>query len=270
MQPPTISPTKRDQARQPVYEIARSKQQLVQAFELAHAAYCRTGIGVDHPSRMRLTPYHLLSTSEVMVARIEQTIFSTISLFGDGELGLPMVSMYKSKIDELRNSGVRLAELGSLADRREPRQARYIDTLASLGRLIAQAAAEQNIDALVAVVHPKHARLYKRILGFKQIGDCFACPYAKGAPGVPVCLEFNDHVGTKLHYQYFGISIPSEQLAPYVWESETRNYFQRVFKQDTQIASTIDLEDYYDFGVPANRPPAIDLRIRLGSPSEHI
>jgi len=86
-------------------------------------------------------------------------------MFGDGYLGLPMESMNGDQVRRLRNQGLRLAEIGSLTDHRES-QDRFINTFIQIGRLLAQIARARGIDAIVAAVHPRHARLYKRVMGF--------------------------------------------------------------------------------------------------------
>lgn len=223
----------------PVIEIARSKEDLIKAFTLTQESYCKAGLSNESPSGIRITPYHLLPKSDVLIAKIHGRVVSTVSLFRDGELGLPMEAIYPQEIESLRNNGLRLAEVGSLADRRHEVE-RFIELLAKMGRLLAQAAHSRCVDALVAVAHPKHARLYKRVLGFQQIGEYTECPYANGNPAVALYLRFNDKAGTELYNQYFGQKIPSEQLSEYVWEKETREYFTRILDCDAKIANVIN------------------------------
>lgn len=248
-------------------QLARSEDDLHQAFALTYRSYFRAGLAVDHPSQLRLTPYHLLPSSEVIIAKLDQTVVSTISLFGDGKLGLPMQSMYAREVDFLRNQGMRLAEIGALADRRvSPR--RFISTFAEMGRLLVQAAAARNIDALVAVAHPKHAKLYKRVLGFKQVGDHTDCPYANGNPAEALYLRFDDHLGTKLYDEFFNEPLPSDHLEPYDWEPETRDRFGRILDCDGKIANTIGIEGFYSWGAKHRKTP-IDLTTDLEMPQSH-
>ncbi len=252
-------------ANQDVVKLARSEDELLQAFGLTYESYIRAGLAIDNPSGLRLTPYHLLPSSEVIVAQLEQTVVSTISLFGDGKLGLPMQSMYQREIEVLRNRGYRLAEVGSLADRRaSPR--RFLTVFAEMGRLLAQVANARNVDTLVAVVHPKHAKLYKRVLGFKQIGDHTDCPYANGNPAEALYLHFDDYLGTELHNQFFGEPIPASQLQPYRWNAETRNYFRRILESDGKIVEVVGIKGYYTWGVdyscePLNLASHIDIQV---------
>ncbi|MEM9588192.1 MAG: long-chain N-acyl amino acid synthase [Planctomycetota bacterium] len=224
--------------------LARSQADLSDAFRLIFQSYFQAGLVSQKPSGIRLTPHHLLPTSEVLVARHRGKITSTVSLFGDGKLGLPMQTMYPQQINQLRDQGIRLAEVGSLADERKS-QIRFIDTFAQLGRLLAQLAYARGYDGLVAVTHPKHARLYRRVMGFNQIGDLSDCPYANGNPAVALYLSFHEHRGTDLYDQYFGEAIPQKDLAAYRWPEETRRHFRKILERDHIVGSAAGIQGYY-------------------------
>lgn len=228
--------------------LARSRADLCQAFRLVFQSYLRAGLAVEKPSGLRLTPHHCLPTSEVLLAKLRSTVTSTLSMFGDCHLGLPMQSMYPIEIDNLRDQGLKLAEIGCLADRRQG-PVRFMETFGRLGRLLAQVGQARGIDAFVVATHPKHARWYKRLMGFRQIGDHTECPYANGNPAVALVLKFDEHIGTPLYDQYFGDPIQAEELAPFYWDEETQEYFQKVLDRDNKIASLAGIQGYYDWDV---------------------
>lgn len=219
------------------YSLARSREDLAQAFELVYDSYYLAGLVDLNGTGLRITPYHLLPTSEVLVAKMDRVVTSTLSIFGDGYLGLPMESMYPGEIESLRSQGLQLAEIGSLADRRCT-QIRFIETFAQLGRLLAQVAQNRGIDGIVAAVHPKHARLYKRVMGFRQIGDLSDCPYANGNPAVALFLRFEEHKGTPLYDKYFGDPLAASELKQYRWSRETRDHFRRIMDLEVERAET--------------------------------
>ncbi len=233
---------------QQVYSLARSREDLTDAFRLAFESYYDAGLVNEKPSGIRLTPYHLLPTTEVIVAKLREQVTSTLTLFGDGYLGLPMQTMYPKEIGELRSRGLRLGEIGGLADRRTS-QVRFIKTFAEMGRLMAQVAFVRGIDALVAATHPKHAKLYKRVLGFRQIGELTECPYANGNPAVALYISFEEHEGTDLYDQYFADLYSQKELRPYRWDSDTRQHFREVLERDNQIGSMAGIAGYYNWAV---------------------
>jgi hypothetical protein len=68
-----------------------------------------------------------------------QRVIATISLVGDGHLGLPMEEIYGEQVCRLRHWW-----------------------LVSLMRLMAQFSWRHGLDHLLLAVHPRHARFYRR------------------------------------------------------------------------------------------------------------
>ncbi|EMI44609.1 N-acyl amino acid synthase FeeM domain-containing protein [Rhodopirellula sp. SWK7] len=209
-----------------VYRIAHERDELSEAFGLVYRSYLRAGLVGENEEQIRITPFHFLPTTEVFVTRYMEQVVSTVSLVGDGFLGLPLETIYPSEVKQLRANGLRMAEIGCLADRRES-PVRFMETFATMGRMLAQAAKVRGYDGLVAATHPRHARLYKRILPFVQIGDVNECPYANGNPAVMLSLRFDDHKGTNLYERFFGSMASALDVECRPWSNETRNYFKQ-------------------------------------------
>jgi len=220
----------------PKVSLARSRTDLLGAFQLLYQSYLKAGLEAEKPSGIRVTPYHLLPTTEVVVTKLGDEVVSTVSLVGDGYLGVPMQSMYPQEINGLRKRGLRIAEVGCLADRRDA-PIRFIDNFRTMTRLLAQVASVRGIDALVAATHPRHARFYTRALGFEQFGEVSECPYAQGNPAVALLMHIDAHQGTELYDRYYREPIPHKELSPYHWDGATRAYFKRILQRDRQIVS---------------------------------
>ena len=209
------------------YKIAQTRKELQDAFTLVYHSYRRAGLVDANASKIRLTPFHLLPTTEVFVTQLEETVVSTVSLIGDGELGLPLETIYPQNVALIRKRGLRMGEIGSLADRRDS-PVRFIETFATMGRMLAQVAMKRGYDGLIAAAHPKHARLYQRILPFEQIGQTVNCPYANGNPAVMLALVFDDHRGSELYKRFFGSMSSSTDTSPSPWAPETLAYFKKM------------------------------------------
>ena len=203
-------------------ELVRNYTDLLAAFRLLYKAYLRAGLVSENASQLRVTPFHLLPTTEVFVAKCENEVISTLSMVADTGVGLPMDSMYATELTELRKSGLQLAEIGSLADRRNL-PIRFINVFELLARLIVQVAQVRGIDALVLAVHPRHAKFYMRAFGFETLGGLANCPYAEGNPAVALILEFRRIRGTIFDEKLFGTPIENERLVPTQWSLEARN-----------------------------------------------
>lgn len=246
-----VTPIRSRKTRQPAVSthsisIARTKHDLVRAFELVHHSYCTAGLASGSPSGLRLTPYHLSGNSDVLIAEIDDEVVSTISLFGDCDQGLPMESMYGNEIARLREQGFSLGEIGSFADRRNG-VSRFLAVFIEFNRWLAQVARERQIDTLVAAVHPKHARLYQRAFGFRQIGGQTDCPYVNGNPAVAIYLDLN-RLDPRIHERVFGLPIDAGSLRPSLLSEALRKRLSRILANDSKIADVVGMTNYYHWG----------------------
>jgi hypothetical protein len=171
------------------YRIAATKQEREAAFRLVYSSYLRSGLGEVNGCQMRVTPYHLLPTTEVFIAELRSEVIFTMSLVIDGDLGLPMEHVYGDEIAGLRRKGLRVAEVSCLADRRSD-LVRFFPVFLRTSRVMVQYAHRQGLDGLVVAVHPKHARFYRRYFDFRVIGDQRDYPSVRNRPAVALWMEF--------------------------------------------------------------------------------
>ncbi|HEY2893450.1 MAG TPA: long-chain N-acyl amino acid synthase [Pirellulales bacterium] len=199
------------------YGLARTTRQRRGAFALVHQAYVRAGLGEPNSLGLRVTPHQILPTSQVFVGVINDMVVSTVSLIGDGQLGLPMEKMFNWEVQELRKSGERLAEVSCLADRRQDVR-RFLTTFRELTRLMAQFARYEGIGSLLITVNPRHVKFYTHYLGFVPICQRIAdCPHVQNRPAVALRLEFAriDRERPACYDQYFGEWVERDVLRPY-------------------------------------------------------
>ncbi len=213
----------------PSIGLARTVEDLNQAFSLLYDSYVSAGLTSANSLEMRITPYHLLPTTEVFVAKVAGQVISTLTMTGDNARGLPMEKMYGKQIAELR-SRTRIAEMGCFADRRQS-PARFMRVFTALSRFIVQAAQARGISALVLAAHPRHAKFYERVLGFQHLGGLTSCPYAQGNPAVALVMDFDSLRGTDIHQRLFGEPIDSEHLERTQWTPATTNYLHLLYEQ---------------------------------------
>ncbi len=223
-----------------VYRIAQSKKERMAAFRLVYQAYRRAGLAAPNPFRMRVTPYHLLDTTDVFVAVLRGQVISTVSLVGDGELGLPLEDVYRDVVRPLRQQST-VGEVSCLADRRRKLR-RYFGVFVELNRLMVQKAQQRGIERLLVAVHPRHAPFYQRCLGFQPVGDRRDYPAARNNPAVVLCLDFNQvsqyRAGerqARLHRRFMRVfdrcmrdPVPDEQIASGSMRETERSFFSQV------------------------------------------
>jgi hypothetical protein len=169
--------------------VASNASELFAAFHLVYEEYRRSGLMKANACGMRITPYHLLPTTEVLVALDRGKVACTVSIVGDSEEGgLPMEGVYPDEIASLRLQGQSLAEVSCLAEQHEAMQ-KTQSPVFQLFPLVAQLAYRRGADQLVIAVHPRHTRFYRRFLGFDVIGDERNYGQVCGKPAVAMAMD---------------------------------------------------------------------------------
>ncbi len=208
------------------YKVAATRAERAAAFRLVYRSYLDAGLGQPNVHEMRVTPYHLLPGTEVFVATCEDEVIFTVSLMTDGELGLPMESVYGNEIALRRAVGLRFGEVSCLADRRSQFRG-FFPVFLRLSRLVVQYARRQGLDELLLAVHPRHARFYRRFMDFRQFGEEKAYPTARNHPAIALSLNFA-RVDRERHENsdtFFGQSVGAEMLQPQPINPADQDYF---------------------------------------------
>jgi len=184
-------------------KVASSREERRAAFRLAYQSYLRAGLCDSCDECVRITPYQLLPTTDILIAELRGEVISTLSLVRDGELGLPLEAIYPEEVAARRAAGLKLAEVSCLADRRRD-IVRFFALFCDLARLMIQMADRDDVDQLLIAVHPRHARMYRRAMGFKQVGDDRDYPAVNSNPAVLLSLDLPEaRVELPLAWQAF-------------------------------------------------------------------
>ncbi len=205
--------------------IAADRDERREAFRLLHDSYTRSGLIQRNPHGLRVTPYHLLNTTEVFVAELRDEVICTLSLVMDGELGVPMEVIYPELIAERRTGGIRFAEVSALADRRADVQ-RFFPVFLKVIQVMLPFALEQGMQQVLIAVHPRHARLYQRFFKLEPIGDVREYPQVRNHPAVALCLDFArlKQVHPEVYRNLFCKPIPPGALQPSPMSSDELAY----------------------------------------------
>lgn len=171
--------------------VASSREERRAAFRLAYQSYLRAGLCNSCNECVRITPHQLLPTTDILIAELRSEVISTLSLVRDGELGLPLEAIYPEHVAARRAHGLKLAEVSCLADRRRD-IVRFFALFCDLARLMTQIADRNGVDQLLIAVHPRHARMYRRAMGFKQVGDDRDYPAVNSNPAVLLSLDLHE------------------------------------------------------------------------------
>lgn len=170
------------------FDVARTHAEVIEAWSLVYASYRRIGLIDPNPQRLHTTPFAVGNKVAVNLGRLGHQIVSTITAIGDSDAGLPLDCVYKPQIDGLRAAGLKLFEVGLLADRRE-NISRSANALFDLMRWAFFFAMHHEGTDIIIGVHPHHAAFYRRCLGFEIFAEESVHPGVKDHPVVPLRLD---------------------------------------------------------------------------------
>jgi hypothetical protein len=162
---------------------------------------------------MRVTPYQLLPTTEVLIAIEQHRVVCTASVVRDGLMGLPLEDVYAEEVASRRRQGLVLAEVSCLADCQDGSRTAFSNVL-QLMSLCVQCAKARGVDELLVAVHPHHAQFYQGFLGFEILGEERSYGAVLDAPAVALALDLN-HLADRHPRGYerlFGKPFPAEVL----------------------------------------------------------
>ena len=229
---------------QVVYKVASTQHDREAAFRLVYDAYRRLEIVPENRFRMRVTPHHLLPTTDVFVALHRGRALCTLTLVRDADLGVPMQDVYAEELTRRRRHGICLGEASSLAIRRSERQ-RLFPVFIRLTQLMFRCSEHRGVQQIVIAVHPRHACFYQRLMKFRVIGEQRAYPRVGNQPAVALCLDFErmrrEHPDT--YRVLFGASLTDEQLRPWPMSNGERAYFRPAARLFEDPTSTGDVDD---------------------------
>ena len=173
------------------FKIADRKEEYECASRLVHDKYVQKGYMTPTESGLRLSLRNALPETTTFIGKKEGIVISTLTLFQDSEMGLPMDAIYKNELDYLRRQGRKIAEVGSLAV--HPSVSKQDQTVLMHGNKIMHSYSRNylGVDDLVMAINPRHQWFYEHILLFEKIGELKEYPYVKKAPAVAYRLNLN-------------------------------------------------------------------------------
>lgn len=162
-----------------VYRIARTKDEIEQAFRLVYKEYAkRRYIPKDYKSKLRLSIYNALPKTTIFIAKMGKKVVATVTLICDSPLGLPIDKIYKKELDCLRKKGRRISECSQLATDSNlfPRHwfsmfnfGKFMFIYRLFKILLDYAVYVEGLQDFCIAIHPRHQYLYN-LIGFEKLG----------------------------------------------------------------------------------------------------
>jgi hypothetical protein len=211
-----------------VYGIPVSRRERAAAFRLVHDAYSRSGLMQPNAHRMRVTSHHILPKTAIFNATHDGRVIYTMSMVGNGELGLPADTLYARELHRRRRQWLRLAEVTCLASRQEYfGRSGMLRVFVGLVSLMFQYARHNGVQRLIIVVHPRQQAFYERMLGFRQFGEHQSCPWVCDRPAVGMEHDFErcDRIRYRLYDQIYNRRFQPWELTPRPMPPSDRHFF---------------------------------------------
>lgn len=183
------SPTHRDL----VVKIAETGEERAAAFRLLHDEYVSAGLAVPDESGMRITRYHHLPTTRVVIAVEEGAVVGTLSLIQRTSAGVPAEGLFD--LSSLWATGAHLEEVSSLTVKRSLRTAgAHGEVMFRLFRFAIHDSVDRGAVHWVATFHPRHRHLYEELLGFELLEEreVKSHEFVNGAPAMAGWVVIRD------------------------------------------------------------------------------
>lgn len=171
--------------------VAATLPEVMHAWELVYRAYVRIGLIDENEYQIHASPYAIHPETVVVVGHTEDGTACTLSIMHDDARGLPLDEVYRRELDQLRDQGRRLLEVGLLADRRE-NISRSLPAIMGMMRFVFYNTLFTHTDDIICGVHPKHAAFYKRYFAFEEAGEATTHPSVKDKPVVLLRLPLKE------------------------------------------------------------------------------
>lgn len=163
-------------------KIAATRPEWHEAFQLVADNYQARGYDGPDAADYRFTAYHALPDTVTFVATVQGRVVLTMALVPDNTLlGLPLESIYRAEVQQLRQAGHRLGEVTSLAAA-ELSLREFTKVFVALIRLMKQYHRAAGGDTWVIAVNPRHSGYYTRLLGYTPLGPRRSYAAVRGHP----------------------------------------------------------------------------------------
>ena len=216
------------------YHVAQNLEEALIAWQLVYQAYRRKDLIESNLYRIHTASQAVGDHSVVIMGSHKPLVVSTLTALADGPKGLPLDRVYGQELDEMRNQGRVLIEVGLFADRRR-HLARTAESLFQLMRYAYYYGVDRGMTDFVIGVHPRHARFYARSFGFNYVGQEKVYPAVNHRP--VVLLRGNIQANLKLDPLH-------PALAYFVENSVDTKLFEERFRFESELVSGSLLEQY--------------------------
>jgi hypothetical protein len=182
------------------YGVARTRDELEQAYTLVYNEYLKREYCQPNKSKMKLSIYNALPETTTFAAVASEKVLATATLIPNTKLGIPMSQIYSQELEIFSKQELKFCEISMLASDTNMFQRRVSMLVNSqklffiffLFKLIFDYARDNlKMDIICITINPKHKLIYDLLL-FKEIGGLKIYPYANNAPALARYVDLRD------------------------------------------------------------------------------
>jgi hypothetical protein len=226
------------------FKIAETKQEIEQAFTVLYDSYLEQGLMDTNENRIRVTKYHALPSTTMLIVKHHDEVIATMSAISDSPLGLPLESCWD--ISSLRNKKLKLVEVGALAIKSGFRSKQGKILLPFCKFMMEYTYNYMKVDGAVISINANVKDFYRAILLFKSYEGSGKKKYGfvKGDVGDSVWLPF--------------ATLPEDFKKVYSKKPKPNNMYHYIweFKQSNFIYPE---SKYFKTACPVLTPDLLDL-----------
>lgn len=197
-----------------VYKIAETGDEIEQALRILHDGYVEKNLMDPSEHKIRITKYHFLPTSTILIGKKGDEVVATMSVIRDSQFKLPTDACWD--LSPLRNQNLKIVEVSSLAIKKAYQKTSGVLLFPLCKYMYEYVSRFAKADILAITTHPQVRDFYSAILLFDQVeeGKVTNYDFVKGAKGIAQFLDlrtagyryrevYEHQPASKNMYQYF-------------------------------------------------------------------
>lgn len=204
------------------FKLAETKDEFEQAFSLLYEGYLKSGSMAPDPSGLRITKYHILPASSVVIACKGGKVIATASIFRDSDFGIPADKEFN--LSQLNAAGHRIAEISSLCvDDEYNKNSRHI-LFALIKYVYEYANIYFGVDIFIITIKKFRSHFYESIFNYQPTENRVVRNYSfsNGATVISRYLNLNE---AKIFYETAYKDYPdSKNIYKYFIHTQIKNY----------------------------------------------
>jgi len=174
-----------------IFKIAETKYEREQAFQILQEAFLERNLVDKNETGIRVTKYHALPTTSVLIIKDKNKVIGTMSVINDSPLRLPVDEL--SDISEMRKNHKKITEVSAFAIRKGLKYSRSYLMFPIMRFMSEYTHFYLHSDCLIIATHPRMQSFYTAVLGFKPVDNkIYHYEFVKGAKAFIQYIRFDD------------------------------------------------------------------------------